>query len=284
MAFWTVVRAVQSGESDAFRSRRMSPGKPTMPMLHVSAHDDRPALGRKAADRVSRALQDVCAQRGAATLVIATGSSQFEVLAELGATAEIPWHLITIFHLDEYVGLGPDHPASFRRFLHERFIDRLPVPPAAFHELDGLAEPVAECRRLASLVPAGDFDVAMIGIGENGHLAFNDPPADFETIEPYCVVSLDRRCRQQQVGEGWFPTLADVPTRAISMSVRRILASRMIVCSVPDRRKAEAVRAAVEGPVTPDVPASILQLHPRCFMHLDREAASLLRPCAALSE
>lgn len=249
-----------------------------MTQLHISIHDDRPALGRAAARLAAESLRDVCSRQGAATLVIATGSSQFEVLAELGVAAGIPWDAITIFHLDEYVGLAPDHPASFRRFLHERFIDELPVPPAAFHELDGLAEPEGECRRLAALVPQGDFDVSLIGIGENGHLAFNDPPADFDTLVPYRVVALDERCRQQQVGEGWFPTLADVPTRAISMSVQRILASRTLVCSVPDRRKAEAVQAAVEGPVTPAVPASILQRHPRCFLHLDRAAAALLRP------
>jgi len=249
-----------------------------MPHLSISVHDDRPALGRAAARLAADALRDVCSRQGSATLVIATGSSQFEVLAELGAAVGIPWDAITIFHLDEYVGLAPDHPASFRRFLHDRFIDRLPVSPAAFHELDGLAEPDAECRRLAALVPRGDFDVSLIGIGENGHLAFNDPPADFDTQEAYRVVTLDERCRLQQVGEGWFPTLADVPTRAISMSVRRILASHTLVCSVPDRRKAEAVQAAVEGPVTPAVPASILQRHSRCFLYLDRAAAALLRP------
>jgi glucosamine-6-phosphate deaminase len=252
-----------------------------MAIFRVSVHADRPSLGRAVAHLASQALLDACSRQGSGTLVIATGSSQFEVLRELSRMAEIPWDAVTVFHLDEYVGLGPDHPASFRRFLHERFIDRLPIPPAAFHEIDGLADPAVECRRLASLVPNVDFDVAMIGIGENGHLAFNDPPADFAAIEPYRVVTLDMRCRQQQVGEGWFPSLGDVPTRAISMSVQRIFASRMILCSVPDRRKAEAVQAAVEGPVTPSVPASILQRHQQCYLHLDQEAASLLRPSEA---
>jgi glucosamine-6-phosphate deaminase len=225
-----------------------------------------------AAEVIRRAIHD----RGQITLVVATGSSQFEVLAELTAQPSISWERVTVFHLDEYVGLSPEHPASFRRYLRERFVARLPTPPAAFHELDGEAEPHAECRRLAALVPAGPFDIALVGIGENGHLAFNDPPADFDATAPYLVVTLDEPCRRQQVGEGWFATLADVPTRAISMSVRRILASRTIFCSVPDRRKAEAVRAAAEGPVTPDVPASILQRHPDCRLHVDREAASLL--------
>ena len=250
--------------------------------IRISIQDGRAALGRASADVAARALLDACTRKAAATLVVATGSSQFEVLAELAAVAAIPWERITVFHLDEYVGLEPTHPASFRRFLRERFIERLPCPPAAFHELDGMAgDPYAECDRLAGLVPQGSFDVAMIGIGENGHLAFNDPPADFETMLPYHVVALDERCRQQQVGEGWFPLLESVPTQAISMSVQRILATGTLVCSVPDRRKAVAVQAAVEGPITPAVPASILQQHPRCFLQIDRESASLLRHCDA---
>lgn len=249
--------------------------------MHVVIHQDRPAMGRAAGSQAAAALAAACAARGAATLVVATGSSQFEVLATLASAADVPWQRITIFHLDEYCGLPAEHPASFRRYLRERFVDRLPVRPAAFHELDGEAEPLAECRRLAGLVPAGEFDAALIGIGENGHLAFNDPPADFVTTAPYIVVALDEACRRQQVGEGWFPDLAAVPTRAISMSVRRILAARLLICSVPDERKAVAVRAAVEGPLTPDVPASILREHPACTLHLDRGAASLLGGAAA---
>jgi glucosamine-6-phosphate deaminase len=244
--------------------------------MKLSVHADRAALGRTVAADAAEAIRRALHERGQITLVVATGSSQFEVLAELAADPAIPWERVTLFHLDEYVGLSPEHPASFRRYLRERFVARLPTPPAAFHELDGESEPHAECRRLAALVPAGPFDVALVGIGENGHLAFNDPPADFDTTDPYIVVALDEPCRRQQVGEGWFATLADVPTRAISMSVRRILASRTIFCSVPDRRKAEAVRDAVEGPVTPQIPASILQRHPDCRLHIDREAASLL--------
>lgn len=243
----------------------------------MTVHSDRAALGRQAARDAAEALRSASAGGRGVTLVVATGSSQFEVLSELVAQPGIPWDRVTIFHLDEYVGLSPHHGASFRRYLRERFIERLPVRPVAFHELDGEADPHVECSRLAALVPAGPFDVALVGIGENGHLAFNDPPADFETTRPYIVVTLDEPCRLQQVGEGWFPTLADVPTQAISMSVRRILASRTIICSVPDRRKAEAVRDSVEGPVTPHVPASILQRHPDCRLHIDREAASLLR-------
>ncbi len=255
-----------------------------MSRLRIAIHENRAALGQAAAQFAAEALTRACDRDGAASLVVATGSSQFEVLAALCASPSIPWDRITIFHLDEYVGLDAGHPASFRRFLHDRFIDRLPTPPAAFHELDGTAaDPVAECGRLATIVPDAPFDMALIGIGENAHLAFNDPPADFDCEEPYRVVALDDRCRQQQVGEGWFPTLASVPTHAISMSVRRILASRLLVCSVPDRRKAEAVKASVEGVVTPFVPASILQEHTQCHLLLDRESASLLRRCEALS-
>lgn len=240
-------------------------------------HADRAALGRQVASQAGDAIRSVVRNRGSGTLVVATGSSQFEVLTELVSQPEIPWERVTVFHLDEYVGLSSKHPASFRRYLRERFIDRLPIRPAAFHELAAEGDPQAECRRLAALVPDGPFDVALIGIGENGHLAFNDPPADFDTKHPYIVVNLDEACRRQQVGEGWFPTLDDVPTQAISMSVQRILATNTLFCSVPDLRKAEAVRAAVEGPVTPDVPASILQTHRDCQLHLDRAAASLLQ-------
>lgn len=249
-----------------------------MSTLTISIHDDRDALGQAAARLAAEAIRTACDRQETASLVVATGSSQFEVLAALCVQPSIPWDRVTVFHLDEYIGLDASHPASFRRFLRERFVARLPTAPAAFHELDGTApNPLAECARLAALVPVAEFDVSLIGIGENAHLAFNDPPADYTCEQPYLVVALDDRCRQQQVGEGWFPTLAAVPTHAISMSVRRILASRLIVCSVPDRRKAVAVQASVEGSITPAVPASILQTHPNCHLLLDRESASLLR-------
>ena len=247
--------------------------------MHVAIHADRRTLGRAAATAAASGIRAACRDRGAAHVVVATGASQFEVLAALAAEPDVPWAAVTLHHLDEYVGLPADHPASFRRYLHERFVDLLPVRPAAFHEIDGGADPEAECRRLAGLVPDGDFDVGLVGIGENAHLAFNDPPADFTTRDAHIVVTLDEACRRQQVGEGWFRSLGDVPTRAISMSIRRILASRMLVCSVPGPKKAWAVRAAVEGPVTPDVPASVLQEHPDCRLHLDRDsAARLARP------
>jgi glucosamine-6-phosphate deaminase len=233
-------------------------------------------MGRWAADDAAARLRQTIAERGAANLLVATGASQFEVLAALVAAEGIDWPKINGFHLDEYLGLPAAHPASFRRYLKERLVDYVPL--AAFHYIDGEADPAAECRRVGDLIRHHPIDVACVGIGENGHLAFNDPPADFETEEPYIVVDLDEACRRQQFGEGWFPTFDAVPSRAISMSIRQIIKSRKIICSVPDRRKAVAVRAALEGPVMPQVPASILQSHPDATVYLDPPAAELLRP------
>jgi len=244
--------------------------------MRVAVHADRAALGSAAAAEAADALRLALAATGRASLVVATGTSQLEVLAAFAAAPAIAWDRVTLFHLDEYCGIADHHPASFRRYLRERFFDLLPVRPAAFHWIGADDDPAAECRRLAGLVPAGDFDLLLCGIGENGHLAFNDPPADFAASDPYLVVALDEACRRQQVGEGWFPTLDAVPTHAISMSIPQIMAARTIICSVPDERKAVAVRDTVMGPVTPAVPASILQRHADCRLHLDRAAASLL--------
>ncbi len=230
---------------------------------------------RAAADGAAR-IRAAIADRGAANIIVASGSSQFEMLAALAAEPDVRWDRVTAFHLDEYVGLPITHPASFRLYLWQRFASRLPLPLAAFHYVDAEVDPEAECARLAAIARDHPVDVAFIGIGENAHLAFNDPPADLETDVPYLVVTLDDACRRQQLGEGWFPTLADVPTRAISMSVRQILRSRSIVCTVPDARKAGAVRATVHGPVTPAVPASVLQQHGDATLYLDAAAASLL--------
>ena len=245
--------------------------------MHMIVSNSRAACGRAAAECAAQAIRAAIDANGAAAVILATGASQFDMLDALVRANGIGWAKVTCFHLDEYIGLPAAHPASFRRYLKERFVDRLPEPPRAFHYVGGEApDPEAECRRLGDLLREHTIDAAMVGIGENGHLAFNDPPADFRTAEPYLVVDLDEACRRQQLGEGWFETLDDVPRRAISMSIRQIMASRTIVCTVPDRRKAEAVRAAVEGPVTPDVPASILQEHPSATLYLDTESASLL--------
>lgn len=181
---------------------------------------------------------------------------------------------VTDFHLDEYIGLSQKHPASFRKYLKERFVDI--VSPKEFNYIDGEADAAGECSRLGELISKRPVDVAFIGIGENGHIAFNDPPADFETEEAYLIVKLDEVCRRQQLGEGWFASLDEVPDKAISMSINQIMRSKAIICSVPDLRKAKAVKDVISGPVTPDVPASVLQLHNAAWIFLDRDSASLL--------
>lgn len=246
--------------------------------MNIRVCESRDELGRLAAAEGGAALREALGGQQQSTMILATGQSQFEVLSSLAREKDIDWGRVTIFHLDEYAGLPVSHPASFRKYLLERFVEKLPTAPAAFVQVNGEADLEAECARLSGLIAPRTVDVAFIGIGENGHLAFNDPPADFETTLPYIVVDLDEACRRQQLGEGWFPTLEDVPKRAISMSIRQILKSKQIVCSVPDERKAVAVRSAVDGTVTPNVPASILQRHPATTLYLDGPSASLLAP------
>jgi len=243
--------------------------------MDIVIREESVETGCAAAARATELLQAALNDRGEANLILATGASQFEMLQEL-VKADLDWQQVTCFHLDEYIGLPDNHPASFRKYLQERFVDQVDGPKA-FHMVnpDGKS-PAAECQRMGAIIRQHPIDVACIGIGENGHLAFNDPPADFETEEPYLVVELDEACRQQQFGEGWFPTLADVPSQAISMSIRHILNSKAIVCTVPDERKAAAVKAAVEGGVGPEVPASILQQHSQTTLFLDAAAASML--------
>jgi len=231
-------------------------------------------LGRQAAAAAAQHIRTALTERNEAAIIVATGTSQFETLRALLQARDIDWKRVTGFHLDEYLGISVSHPASFRRYLKERLVDRVPL--RGFHYIDGEVDPAIECQRLGNLIGGTTIDVALIGIGENGHLAFNDPPADFNTQEPYHVVTLDAACRRQQLGEGWFDLIDDVPTQAISMTIAQIMKSRTIVCSVPDRRKAVAVQRAVQGPVTPDVPASILQQHPNAALYLDTASAELL--------
>jgi glucosamine-6-phosphate deaminase len=230
---------------------------------------------RAAADGAAK-IRQALSRRGVANIILATGASQLEMLAELAAAPDLDWPRVTGFHLDEYAALPITHGASFRRYLRERFVERLPKPLAAFHYLDGEHDCEAECRRVGDILRKHPIDVAFVGIGENGHLAFNDPPADFDTQEPYIVVELDDACRRQQLGEGWFPTFDDVPRRAISMSVNQILKSAAIICTVPDDRKATAVQQALEGPISPRCPASALQNHADVQVYLDEPAASKL--------
>lgn len=244
--------------------------------MNVQVFDSKQSMGVAAAAHGAKAIRKAIAERGEANIIVATGASQFEMLSALTAEPDIAWNCVTGFHLDEYVELSLDHPASFRLYLWKRFVSQLPFPMRQFHFLNAEGDCQAECDRVGSILSEHPIDVAFVGIGENGHLAFNDPPADFETESPYLVVELDDACRKQQLGEGWFPTFDDVPKQAISMSVRQIMKSASIVCTVPDERKAAAVRGSVEGDVKPEVPASILQNHSSVELFLDKPAASLL--------
>ena len=243
--------------------------------MEIVREQDKAATSQAAASKASSALRKAIDREGAARFCVATGSSQFDFLQALTSDRSIDWSRTTMFHLDEYTGISENHPASFRRYLRERLVDR--VQPGEVHFIRGEAlDAQAECRRISDLIRQGPIDVAFIGIGENGHLAFNDPPADFETDEPYILVTLDSACRQQQVSEGWFATIDDVPAHAISMSIRQIMSAESIVCTVPGIRKAEAVRNCVEGEVTPLHPSSILRTHADCHLYLDLDSASLL--------
>lgn len=233
-------------------------------------------MAQQAAAMAADCLKQTIDQKGAAHLIVATGASQLGMLEQLAQAKGIAWQQVTGFHLDEYIGLPITHPASFRLYLWQRFLCRLPVPLKAFHYLNGESDAAGECERVGRILKDHPIDLALVGIGENAHLAFNDPPADFQTRQPYLCVALDEACRRQQTGEGWFASLEEVPTHAISMSVSQIMASDKIVCTVPDQRKARAVALSLQGPVTPQVPASILQRHPNTDVFLDASAASLL--------
>lgn len=241
----------------------------------IKKFENKAILGRAAAEQAAATIRQAIALRGNARIIAATGASQFEFLEALCAIPDLDWSRVEMFHLDEYVGLSIDHPASFRKYLLERFIRKAGI--GRYHLLDGEKDPEETARNAGALIQAAPIDVAFVGIGENGHLAFNDPPADFETEEPYLIVQLDEACRRQQVGEGWFAGLADVPQRAISMSIRQILKASEILCIVPDARKAKAVQTCLEGAVSPMAPASILQTHPNATLFLDADSAALLK-------
>ncbi len=230
-----------------------------------------------AARAASQKLQESIRNKGNVSFIAATGASQFDFLKALTVDSDINWKKTRMFHLDEYIGIPETHPAIFRKYLKDRFVEI--VQPATVHFINGEAhDPQTECDRLNEIISDLMIDVAFVGIGENGHLAFNDPPADFETEDPYIVVELDEKCRLQQVGEGWFSGLDDVPTHAISMSIKQIMKPEKIICTVPDKRKAEAVRACLQGNITPMHPASILQKHKDCTIYLDSGSSSLLTP------
>lgn len=242
--------------------------------MQLAVAKNREGMGSYSAREAAKCLKGAIQAKGEAKLIVATGSSQFEVLSHLVMEPGIDWSKVDGFHLDEYIGVGVGHPASFCGYLKERFVDRVPL--RSFHFLDGTQTAATVARLASEKIANQSIDLAMVGIGENGHLAFNDPPANFETVEPYIIVELDEACRLQQVGEGWFPSLEAVPKQAISMSITQIMKSGKIICSVPDERKAVAVRNSVQGDVTPQVPASILQRHPNVELVIDQAAAKLL--------
>ena len=244
--------------------------------MYTYTYRDRGAMSRAAARHAATVLRDRLDAQPRVRLVAATGASQFDFLAALVAEPGIDWARVELFHLDEYVGLPITHPASFRKYLLERLIT--PAGIATYHFLEGESDARLSAERVGRAIGARDVDLAFVGIGENSHLAFNDPPADFETDRPYLVVTLDDACRRQQVGEGWFQSMSDVPSQAISMSIRQILKAREILCVVPDARKAAAVQACVEGPISPLAPASILRTHPNTTLFLDVDSAAGLAP------
>ena len=247
----------------------------------IKCFDDKREMAKMAAEQAASILREAIQKQGNARLIAATGAAQFDFLEVLTNLPGIEWPQVEMFHLDEYIGMPESHPASFRRFLKERLINKTGI--TKHHLLNGEEDPASVIQDTGAALSAAPIDVAFVGIGENGHLAFNDPPADFETEEPYLIVNLDEACRRQQLGEGWFATLEDVPRRALSMSIRQILKARQIICFVPDARKANAVKACFDGEITPMAPASILRTHANTTVYLDKYSAALLRPATLAS-
>lgn len=243
--------------------------------MEIDISNNPKELGKKAGRTGAELIRTAIDEKGTANIILATGTSQFETLNQLINESDIDWGKVVVFHLDEYIDLNENHPASFRKYLKERFIEKVPSLKAV-HLINGEEDPKEERQRLGDLITKHPIDVAFVGIGENGHLAFNDPPADFDTEEPYIVVTLDGPCRQQQFNEGWFEKMEDVPQKAISMSIRQIMKSSIILCSVPDQRKAEAVKNCLEKEISNLHPASILREHSNCTIYLDTDSASLL--------
>lgn len=242
----------------------------------IRVFDDKVTLGKGAAEQAAKTIQQALTSSGKARVVAASAASQFQFLDALTTTPQIDWKHVQLFHLDEYIGLPMTHPASFCRFLQEHLISRTGIRNA--HLLNGEDDPAEVIRRANKAIGEAPIDIAFVGVGENGHLAFNDPPADFKTEEPYIIVNLDGACRCQQVGEGWFENLDAVPRQAISMSVKQVVKAKEIIAVVPDARKAEAIKACFGGEITPLAPASILRIHPNATIYLDKDSATLLTP------
>ncbi len=246
--------------------------------MKLAIYESKEQMAEVAARKASEVVRSALAKKGHATFVAATGTAQHQFLSVLTRDDSIDWSKTTMFHLDEYVGISDQHPASFRRYLRERLLNL--VHPGEVFLIEGdAANPDVEARRLSRIIERYSIDVAFVGVGENSHIAFNDPPADFGTSTPFLVVSLDEVCRRQQVGEAWFNSIDEVPKRAITMSVGQIMKSQTIVCVVPDSRKAVAVKNCFgDARISPMYPASILKKHPSAFVFLDRDSSSLIRP------
>ena len=242
--------------------------------MTIKTFSSKAEMAEAAANEAASLIREAIAQRGQARIIAATGASQFDFLDALTKIAGMEWDRVEMFHLDEYVGISDQAPASFCKYLRERLIEKVGIKK--YHLLDGTQDPATVIARVTAEIRRASIDVAFVGVGENGHLAFNDPPADFDTDEAYIVVNLDEACRRQQLGEGWFPTLADVPLQAISMTIRQIMKAEHILCIAPDARKAKAVKACFDGEVSPMAPASMLQRHPNTSIYLDKESAALL--------
>jgi glucosamine-6-phosphate deaminase len=243
----------------------------------IRVFPDKISLGHAAAEQAATAIRKAISARGHARIIAATAASQFEFLNALTSTPDIDWQKVEVFHLDEYIGLPLTHPGSFRKMLLEQLVQKTGIKK--YHLLDGdAANPADVVRRVGKDLASAPVDIAFLGIGENGHIAFNDPPADFKTEGPYLIVNLDEACRRQQVGEAWFADISQVPRQAISMSARQILKAKEILAVVPDRRKAQAVQECFEGAISPLHPASILRRHANATVYLDIDSASLLNP------
>lgn len=244
--------------------------------MRLAIFPDKRALAKAAAEEAANSICNAITQHGTARIIAATGASQFDFLEILTQAPDIDWRSVEMFHLDEYLGIPANHPASFRRYLHERLINKTGIN--RYHLLDGEGDPRHMISAVTAEIRKAPINVAFAGIGENGHLAFNDPPADFESDEAYMVVELDEACRRQQLGEGWFKDLDEAPRRAISMTVRQILKAEQIVCVVPDARKAHAIEKCFAGEIGPLAPASILRTHANTTVYLDNDSAALLKP------
>jgi glucosamine-6-phosphate deaminase len=244
--------------------------------VNLRVFPDKHSLAREAAAQAAATIRHAIREHGNARIIAATGASQVEFLEELTKAESIDWTVVEMFHLDEYLGLPATHPASFRKYLRERLINKVGI--VDYHLLDGDSDSKRVIAEVSAEIRKAPIDVALVGIGENGHLAFNDPPADFDTRAAYIVVELDEACRKQQLGERWFTSLDEVPRRAISMTVQQILKSKQIICIVPDERKAQAVAKCFQGDISPLAPASILRMHGNTWVYLDKDSAGLLNP------